>query len=348
MADLCAGRKAPNQKKSETMFSEQTATTGLSVSINRIIPSQSGQTTRREFISGSSALLAGVTVAGVISQSGCSSDATVQPVSLSNSALVAQPTVTNYQPRCWLEASDLVSGGLADGAQVLQWADRTDNDYDLQFQAKIADINGVWAHSPPLLKLNAVNGLPAVSFAASQSQTMIWTPGGALDQGLTGFSAVFVIRPDTSVIADAAFLFITHTPSQTARIAIVMNPTQGGVRAIIETPGAYYDLPAVDPVPASVPFGALNAPEWGILSFRVWYGLNPNATLKVNSVSSNLAIPGAVTPTTPSYMDVLCSTSEVNHLTCEIAEMSFYPGYLSDSQLSAIETALQQKYALSA
>jgi hypothetical protein len=312
-------------------------------------------TTRREFINGSSALFAGVTVAGIVSQSGCSSGAAAQPVSsaaASNSpstqSLTVQPTVTNYQPRCWLDAADLVTAGLADGANVLQWADRTDNSYSLQFQPTIPDIKGVWAHTPPTLKLNAVNGLPAVSFSAPHSQTLIWTPGGSLDQSLDGFSAVFVIRPDTSIIYDASFLFITHTPEQASRLAIVFNPTQGGVRAIVETNGVEYNVPVLTAQTQGISFGAANAPVWGILSLRVWYGQNPNATLQVNSVSLNIPLPGAVTPTSPSYIDVLCSDSEINHLTCQIAEMSFYPGFLADAQLSTIMTALQQKYALSA
>jgi hypothetical protein len=311
-------------------------------------------TTRREFINGSSALFAGVTVAGVVSQSGCSSGAAAQSVSSASlnspatQSLAVQPTSTNYQPRCWLDAADLVTAGLADGANVLQWADRTDNSYSLQFQPTIADIKGVWTHTPPTLKLNAVNGLPAVSFSAPHSQTLIWTPGGSLDQSLDGFSAVFVIRPDTSIIYDAAFLFITHTPDQASRLAIVFNPTQGGVRAIVETNGVEYNVPVLTAQTQGIAFGAANAPEWGILSLRVWYGQNPNATLQVNSVSLNITLPGALTPTSPSYIDVLCSDSEINHLTCQIAEMSFYPGYVADAQLSTIMTALQQKYALPA
>ncbi len=309
--------------------------------------------TRRQFLNGSSVMVASALVVGTASQSACSGgSASAEPAAASNPLLadtfVAQPTVTNYVPRCWLDASDLVIGGLADGASVSQWADRTDNSYNLEFQPTIPDISGVWTHTPPTLKLNAINGLPAVSFSAPNNQSLIWTPGGSLDQGLTGFSAVFVMRPDTSAIYGAAFLFITHTADQTTRFAIVFNPTQGGVRAIVATNGVEYNLPGLNAQPQGIAFGALNAPEWGILSLRVWYGLNPNATLQVNSVSSSIALSGAVTPTTPSYMDALCSTSETNHLTCEIAEMSFYPGYLADGQLSTIMTALQQKYALPA
>jgi hypothetical protein len=318
------------------------------------VPPRASTTTRRQFINGSSAMVASALVVGTVSQSACSGGAASgEPAAAaaSNTSpgdFTAQPAVTTYVPRCWLEASDLVASGLADGASVSLWADRTDNSYNLQFQPTIPDIKGVWTHTPPTLKLNAINGLPAVSFSAPHNQSLIWTPGGSLDQELTGFSAVFVMRPDTSIIYDAAFLFITHTADQDTRIGIIFNPTQGGVRAIVETNGVEYNLPDLDAQPQGIAFGALNAPEWGILSLRVWYGLNPNATLQVNSVSTNIELPGAVTPTTPSYMDVLCSTSEINHLTCEIAEMSFYPGYLADAQLSTIMTGLQQKYALPA
>ena len=260
---------------------------GLPLSINR---SATSPTTRRQFIRGSSAVLAGVAGAGIISQSACSGGA-AQAAAVSQSppsaapppTAVAQPTVTNYLPRCLLDASDLVTGGLVNGASVLHWADRTDSAYDLLFLPAIPDIAGVWKHSPPTLIAAAVNNLPAVSFAASQSQTMIWTPGGSLDQGLDGFSAIFVIRPDTSLIYDAAYLFITHTADQATRVGIVFNPTQGGVRAIIETAGVEYNLPTPGSASQGIPFGALNAPVWGILSLRVWYGLNPNATLQVNA-----------------------------------------------------------------
>lgn len=324
--------------------------------INRIDLPSKAPTTRREFLSGSSALLAGTAFAGLVSQNACSNDSTAQPAASAatpNPAngtqdSVAQPTTTNYEPHCWLVASDLATAGLTNGAQVTQWADRTDNSYDVQFQPTIPDINGVWNHGSPSLVLNAVNNLPAVLFAAAQSESLIWTPGGSLDQGFTGFSAVFVIRPDTSVIYDASYLFITHTAEQATRLGIVFNPTQGGVRAIINTAGTEYNLPPTGSSSTGIAFGTLNAPVWGVLSLRVWYGLNPNATLQVNGVSSSITFPSATTPTTPSYIVVLASTSEINHLTCQIAEMSFYPGYLSDAQLASIESGLQTKYAIPA
>jgi hypothetical protein len=319
-------------------------------------PQTTPTTTRRQFVSGSSALLAGVAVAGVVSQTACTSSVPVSsaPKSLDASQGVAaaplatRPTTTDLQPHCWLEASDLVSTGLANAANVTQWADRTGNGYDLQYQPTIADIVGVWKHSPPTLTLNGVNNLPTASFAAPQKETLIWAPGGSLDQGLTGFSAVFVCQPDTSAIGDGSYLFITHSAEQNARLAIILNPAQGGVRAIISTNGNEYHVPELDSGPKGVPFGAPNAPVWGVLSLRVWYGLDPIATLQVNGVSSKIALPDAVTPTSPSYMNALCSDSEVGHVTCNIAEMSFYPGYLADAQLSQIETALQQKYGFSA
>jgi hypothetical protein len=264
------------------------------------------------------------------------------------SNLPVRPTTTDLQPHCWLVASDLVSAGLANAANVTLWADRTGNYYDLQYQPVIADVAGVWKHSAPVLSLDGVNNLPTVSFAAPQSQTLIWAPGGALDQNLTGFSAVFVIQPDTSAIEDASYLFITHDAEQAIRVALILNPAQGGVRAVISTNGNEYNLPALGSGPKGVPFGALNAPVWGVLSLRVWYGLDPIATLQVNGASSSIALPNAATPTTPSYMDALCSDSEAGHVTCNIAEMSFYPGYLADAQLSQIESDLQQKYGISA
>lgn len=318
-------------------------------------PPQTSQTaTRREFLTGSSALFAGVAVAGVALQTGCSSDASASPTSAptnsdetpASNTSTARPTTTDYQPHCWLEASDVASTGLANAANVTQWADRTGNYYNLQYQPTIADIAGTWQHGAAFLTLNAVNNLPAVSFAAPQQQTLIWAPGGSLDQDLTGFSAVFVVQPDTSEIYGASFLFITHNAEQESRVAIVFNPTQGGVRAIISTNGVEYNVPALGSGPQGIPFGALNAPQWGVLSLRVWYGEDPIATLQVNGVNSSIALPGAVTPTTPSYMNALCSDSESDHLTCNIAEMSFYPGYLADAQLAEIETALRQKYGI--
>jgi hypothetical protein len=322
-----------------------------------IRPPQTAQTaTRREFLSGSSALLAGVAVAGVVSQTACSSDASANPASTLNNAadqnpaapttLTARPTTTDLQPHCWLEASDVANAGVANAANVTLWTDRAGNYYNLQYQPSIADIAGVWQHAPAFMTLNAVNNLPAVSFAAPQQQTLIWAPGGSLDQNLEGFSAVFVIQPDTSQIFGASFLFITHNAEQDSRVAILFNPTQGGVRAIISTNGTEYNVPALGSTPAAIPFGALNAPQWGVLSLRVWYGLDPIATLQVNGVSSGVSLPNAVIPTTPSYMNALCSDSEADHLTCNIAEMSFYPGYLADAQLAEIETALRQKYGI--
>jgi hypothetical protein len=320
-----------------------------------IRPPQTAQTaTRREFLSGSSALLAGVAVAGVVSQTACSSDASANAASTQNNAaeipsataLSARPTTTDLVAHCWLVASDLVTAGLANGANVTLWSDRTDNFYNLQYQPTIADISGVWKHSAPTLTVNAVNNLPAVSFAAPQQQSLIWAPGGSLDQSIEGFSAVFVIQPDSSVIEDASFLFITHDAEQASRFAIVLNPYQGGVRAIISSNGTEYNVPVLGSASKGIPFGALNAPQWGVLSLRVWYGLDPIATLQVNGVSSAVNLSNAAIPTTPSYMDALCSDSESAHMTCDIAEMSFYPGYLADAQLAQIETALRQKYGI--
>jgi hypothetical protein len=314
---------------------------------------QTAQTaTRREFLSGSSALLAGVAVAGVVTQTACSSDASAGTASTQNTpaelatTATARPATTDLVAHCWLVASDLVTAGLANGANVTLWSDRTDNYYNLQYQPTIADISGVWKHGAPTLTVNAVNNLPAASFAAPQLQTLIWAPGGSLDQGFEGFSAVFVIQPDSSVIEDASFLFITHDAEQGSRFAIVLNPYQGGVRAIISSNGTEYNVPVLGGGSTGIPFGAVNAPQWGVLSLRVWYGLDPIATLQVNGVSSVVNLSNAVTPTTPSYMDALCSDSEEAHVTCSIAEMSFYPGYLADAQLASIETALRQKYGI--
>lgn len=317
-------------------------------------------TTRREFLSGSSVLLAGVVVAGATAQTACSGSASASPTATGaspaaavNSAsspatqpLPVRPTTTNFVPHCWLEASDLVVSGLANDAAVTLWTDRSGNSYNLQYQPTIADFAGVWPHSAPTLTVNAVNNLPAISFAAPQKQTLIWAPGGSLEQNLNGFSAVFVIQPDSSVIADASFLFITHNAQQASRVAIVLNPSQGGVRAIVSSNGTEYNVPELGSASQGIPFGALNAPQWGVLSLRVWYGADPIATLQVNGVVSSITLTNAVTPTTPSYMNALCSDSETDHLTCSIPEMSFYPGYLSDAQLSQIETALRQKYGI--
>jgi hypothetical protein len=313
-------------------------------------------TTRREFVTGSSVLLAGVAVAGVVSQTACSSGASGSPTSSATNAISAEdqpdtqlsvrPATTDLVAHCWLEASDLVSAGLTNAANVTLWSDRTDNDYNLQYQPTISDISGVWKHSAPTLTLSAVNNLPAVSFAAPQQQTLIWAPGGSLDQGLTGFSAVFVIQPDSSIIEDASFIFITHDAEQASRVAVVLNPYQGGVRAIVSTNGNEYNVPVLDSGATGIPFGALNDPQWGVLSIRVWYGADPIATLQVNGVSLTIPLSNAATPTTPSYMNALCSDSEMAHVTCSITEMSFYPGYLADAQLSEIETALRQKYGI--
>jgi hypothetical protein len=310
-------------------------------------------TTRREFLSGSSILLAGVAAAGAISQTACTdaADAAANPnVAQAPAAAdaISRPTTTDLQQSCWLVASDLVTAGLTDGASVTQWADRTTNSYNLQYQPVIPDISGVWHHSPPVLVVNAVNNLPAVKFSAPQQQTLIWTPGGSLDQLLTGFSAVFTCQLDSSAIEDASFLFLTHDAAQSSRIAIILNAAQGGVRAIISTNGIEYNVPELGGSEKGVPFGALNAPVWAVLSLRVWYGLDPIVTLQVNGASSSLSLPGAITPTTPSYMDALCSDSEIAYVTGSIAEMSFYPGYLADAQLAQIESDLQQKYGFSA
>jgi hypothetical protein len=309
-------------------------------------------TTRREFLSGSSVLLAGVAVLGAAAQTACSSDASAGPAA-ANSAnvpatgtLAVRPTTTSLVAHCSLQASDLAVPGVANGSNVTLWKDRTDNAYNLQYQPTIADIAGVWPHSAPTLTVNAVNNLPAVSFAARQQQTLIWAPGGSLDQDLDGFSAVFVIQPDSSVIEDASFIFITHDAEQASRVAIVLNPYQAGVRAIVSSNGTEYNVPLLGSGSTGIPFGALNAPQWGVLSLRVWYGQDPIATLQVNGVSSSITLTNAVTPTTPSYMNALCSDSETAHVTCSITEMSFYPGYLADAQLAQIETALRQKYGI--
>jgi len=242
-ADVCADRW-PYGVKSDTAVSDWTAAVGDICGYQTNRAAANGADHASRVSQRSSALLAGSAIAGLVSQSACSNDASSQPAAQCPGSQRQRygrfgfsTDEHGFSAALLARGSDLVTAGLANAAPVTQWNDRTDNSYDVQFQETVADIKGVWAHTPPTLVVNAVNSLPAVSFAASQGQTMIWTPGGSLDQGLTGFSAVFVIRPDTSVIYDASYLFITHTAEQDTRVGIVFNPTQGGVRAIINTAG---------------------------------------------------------------------------------------------------------------
>jgi len=322
--------------------------------VDRDRPSQGEPVTRRSFLGSSSALFTGVAIAGALSQQACSGSADAHtPLSASQTPPPAGSTDTSgavdLQMRCWLEASDLVTNGLANGAAVTQWSDRTDSGYSLQYQPTIPDINGVWSHNAPVLALNAVNGLPAVAFDATQNHSLIFAPGGSLDQGVEGFTAIFVCCPDTTLLFDASYLFITHTADQSSRLAIILDPNQKGVRAVIRTGGSAFNLPALGGTSETIAFGAYSAPLWAVLVLRVQYsGSSPTATLQVNGTSVSIRLAGATVPTTPSYMNALCSTSEINHLTCQIAEAQFYPGYMSDSQLAQIMGGLQQKYALPA
>ncbi len=262
-------------------------------------------------------------------------------------ASATEPVPQNVYPRCWLVASDLAAGGLGSGAQVVSWLDRTANHYNVQHQPVIPDKNGVWIHAPPTLTLDAVNGLAAVSFNAAQKQSLFWVPGGSLDQGVSGFTAVFVCRPNTVGTGQEGYLFLTHNSDQTSRLAIIVNPNQGGVRAIIrphpESPcegGVRTDVP-IPPAPP-VPF----SPVWGVLLLRVDYSTAGAAYLNVNGGSVETAPVQKFTPTTPSYMDVLCSTSNCNHLTCDIAEAAFYASCLSDAHSTALVNGLRQKYSI--
>jgi hypothetical protein len=182
----------------------------------------------------------------------------------------------------------------------------------------------------------------------------------ALDQGVSGFTAAFVCQPNTTGQSSDGFLFLTHNAQQASRLAIIANPAQGGVRFIVNTQyeyppeapmcaatGAEYDPPG-----GSIPFsGSGGSAIWGVLIFRVDYtGTQAyGAYIAVNGGTPYTipiaAYPSPHTTATPSYMDVLCSTSEGNYLTCNIAEAAFYASYLSDSAIGGLVSGLRQKYS---
>lgn len=273
----------------------------------------------------------------------------------------SEPVTNAGNPRCWLVASDLQAGGLAGGAPVTSWLDRTANHYNLQQQSVIPDINGVWDHSPPTLTINAVGGLPAVSLNAANSETLMWVPGGALDQGVSGFTAVFVCRPNASALSSSGFLFLTHDAVQASRLAIIFDPPgtsgsglashQFGVRFIVRTQNEYAGWAGgEDGGGTNLLFSSTSGSAiWGVLIFRVDYtGTNqPNIAVNGGTPLSAPALtyPSPYTTVTPSYMDVIGSDSEAGYLTCDIAEAAFYASYLSNIAASGLVAGLRQKYS---
>jgi hypothetical protein len=96
----------------------------------------------------------------------------------------------------WLSAQDLTSG-LADGQKVTHWPDKSGHGYDAVYEPRVPQTElRSGFHHPPTLKANALAGRAAVAFDASDRETLLLNRAGhALGQKISGFSALFLVRP---------------------------------------------------------------------------------------------------------------------------------------------------------
>lgn len=256
----------------------------------------------------------------------------------------------------WLHAGDLLARH-GDGQAVVLWPDRSGKGYDAVFEPRIPQANGMGYHNPPTLKLDAVGGRPAVSFNADNRESLVlnWA-GHALNQGGSGFTAVFLVRPTLKYGPPPApgvawtkyrYLFLTHVSNYNSRMSVQIVEDTGEVK-LFSRP-----VPEQRRVTQNSSFAdgeqhALSGDAWHRLMVTLDYkakvarifmdGKVLERALPAESANAFEGIPSPVTG--------IGSTTLGDWLTCQIAEMSCYQRALTVEELHALDDYLCTHYGL--
>jgi hypothetical protein len=254
----------------------------------------------------------------------------------------------------WLSAADLAQT-LRDGEAVNRWPDRSGNGYDAVFEARIPQAGRVVGlHHPPVLQSSA--GVPAVSFKAVDRQTLVLGMAGrALGQKVSGFTAVFLVRPELTYppapTADMPwtprrYLFISHLSDYSTRVSVQVIQDTGEVRLLSRpVPGA--ELQRLSSFAGGSRL-VLRDHAWQRLIVSVDYA-KKEARLFIDGagVTQALAPGGAgAFEDVPSPITGIGSTTLGDWINCHVAEIICYERALGPEEIHSVDAYLCDRYHL--
>jgi len=257
----------------------------------------------------------------------------------------------------WLAAADLARDHT-DGASVTRWPDRSGKGYDAVFEGRIPQARlQTGFHQAPTFEANALDGQPAVAFDADKRQTLILNRAGhALGQGVSGFTAIFLVRaalaygpaPAQGIEwSEDRYLFITHVSNYDTRISVKVMQGTGEVqlrsRAV---PG--------EKIQQSSSFSngkraALGRGAWHRLMVTVDYRAK-QSRIVIDGSAFVHQIPAATADAfedVPSPIAGIGSNTLGDWITCELAEVACYGKALTADELHSVDAYLCNKYGLS-
>ncbi len=256
----------------------------------------------------------------------------------------------------WLSAGDLAQDH-DDGQSVKRWPDRSGKAYDAIFENRIPQAGlRVGVHGPPTFKTKALADHPAVSFHATRRQTLILNRAGhALGQGISGFSAVFVVRADLAYGPAPApdvdwgknrYLFISHVSNYDTRVSVQVVEGTGELR-LSSRPRPKEKIDHNRSL-ANVQQMAIKGESWHRLMVTVDYGKKETriildgkilaGTLPSTSLDLFEDVPSPITGIGSNTLDAW--------LTCQIAEIICYQKALGIDEVRSLDAYLCKKYSL--
>lgn len=254
----------------------------------------------------------------------------------------------------WLSAADLAKT-LREGETVSRWPDRSGNGYDAVFEARIPQAGRVvGVHHPPVLRSAA--GFPAVAFNAVDRQTLVLGMAGrALGQKVSGFTAVFLIRPELAYPPAPSgdmpwtprrYLFISHLSDYSTRVSVQVIQDTGEVRLLSRAvPGA--ELQRLSSL-AGGPRLVLRDHAWQRLIVTVDYARKETRLfIDGTGVTQALAPGGAgVFEDVPSPITGIGSTTLGDWINCQVAEIICYERALEPNEIHGVDAYLCGRYHL--
>ena len=142
----------------------------------------------------------------------------------------------------WLSAQELAPT-LADGQKVLHWPDKSGKGYDAVYEPRVPQVLlHTGHHHPPTFKSGALAGRAAVAFDANDRDGLLLNRAAhALGQKISGFTALFLIRP-TLVYGPAPapdvdwrsnrYIFITHVSDYSTRVSLQLKVNTGEITLV--------------------------------------------------------------------------------------------------------------------
>jgi len=248
--------------------------------------------------------------------------------------------------------SDLVAG-----QKVTRWPDKSGNGYDAIYEPRVPQTElRSGFHHPPTLKANALAGRAAVAFDASDRETLLLNRAGhALGQKISGFSALFLVRPTLGYgpapaagveWSDNRYLFITHLSDYSTRLSVQIMTDTGEVRLVTRAePKLKLELVS------SFAGGrrlAVSGGAWHRLAVTVDYrAKEAQIFLDGDFIVRPLRADGPnAFEDVPSPIAGIASDTLGNWLTCQLAELICYQRALSQDEIRALDAYFCATYGL--